>query len=138
MTHYCETKLGEHDINLVCMDQSGCKLVFAEEELKKFLPEKLLDLYYRVKQRKEIEAAGVENLEECPFCDYKVIIENPDEKLFRCARDECGVVSCRACKKPVCSHSLLLRMPVADFCASGSFAQGLRRYTALAYPCISF
>lgn len=102
MTHYSETKLGEHDINIICMDQSGCKLAFYEDELKKFLPEKLLELYFRVKQRKEIEAAGVENLEECPFCDYKVIIENPHEKLFRCARDDCGVVSCRACKKPVC------------------------------------
>ena len=91
------------------MDQSGCKLVFAEEELKKFLPEKLLDLYYRVKQRKEIEAAGVENLEECPFCDYKVIIENPDEKLFHCEKDECGAVSCRKCKKLVRPVLLLVR-----------------------------
>ncbi|KAI0083599.1 hypothetical protein BDY19DRAFT_1031916 [Irpex rosettiformis] len=100
MSSYCETKLGEHDINIICMDQSGCKLAFTEEELKKVLSGKLLELYYRVKQRKEIEAAGVENLAECPFCDYKVIIENPEERLFRCARDECGVVSCRACKKP--------------------------------------
>ncbi|KAI0689014.1 hypothetical protein BC835DRAFT_280334 [Cytidiella melzeri] len=96
---YAAGKLGEHDINIVCMDQSGCKLAFPESELRRFLPLKLLELYVRVKQRKEIEAAGLENLEECPFCEYKAVIDNEHEKLFRCERDDCGAVSCRACKK---------------------------------------
>jgi TRIAD3 protein (E3 ubiquitin-protein ligase RNF216) len=81
------------------MDQSGCKLLFAESELRRFLSSKLLDLYGRVMQMKEIEAAGIEGLEGCPFCEYKVIIENDEEKLLRCERDECGAVSCRTCKK---------------------------------------
>ncbi|KAL6307320.1 hypothetical protein BKA93DRAFT_727613 [Sparassis latifolia] len=100
MTTYSETLLGAHDANIVCMDQSGCKLPFPESELRRFLTPKLLALYDRVKQRKEIEAAGLENLEECPFCDYKVVIDNPQERLFRCENQECGAVTCRACKKP--------------------------------------
>lgn len=103
MCTYSETLLGAHDANIVCMDQSGCKLPFPESELRRFLSAKLLALYDRVKQRKEIEAAGLENLEECPFCDYKVVIDNPDEKLLRCENSECGAVTCRACKKLV-SH----------------------------------
>ena len=101
MMSYAETKLGEHDARIVCMDQSGCKLAFPESELRRFLTPKLLELYERVKQRKEIEAAGLEGLEECPFCEYKVVIENSLERLFRCENTECGAVSCRECKKLV-------------------------------------
>ncbi len=101
MSTYCATLLGAHDGNVVCMDQSGCKLPFPESELRRFLAPTLLALYDRVRQRKEIEAAGLENLEECPFCEYRVVIDNPEEKLFRCENAECGAVTCRGCKKPV-------------------------------------
>ncbi|KAI0665506.1 hypothetical protein C8Q78DRAFT_986254 [Trametes maxima] len=100
MLTYAETKLGEDDARIVCMDQSGCKLPFPEGELRRFLTPTLLALYERVKQRKEIEAAGIEGLEECPFCEYKVVIENEHEKLFRCENEQCGAVTCRQCKKP--------------------------------------
>jgi TRIAD3 protein (E3 ubiquitin-protein ligase RNF216) len=100
MTSYASGLLGAHDPDIVCMDQSGCKLAFPESELRRFLTPKLLELYERVKLRKEIETAGLENLEECPFCEYKVVIENKDEKLFRCESEDCGAVTCRECKKP--------------------------------------
>lgn len=48
-----------------------------------------------------METAGLAGLEECPFCDYAYVVEDPHEEVFRCARDECSVVSCRACKKKV-------------------------------------
>lgn len=101
MTTYASTLLGAHDPNIVCMDQSGCKLPFPESEIKRCLGPKLLSLYERVKQRREVEAAGLENLEECPFCEYKVVIENPQERLFRCENEDCGAVTCRKCKKLV-------------------------------------
>lgn len=58
MTTYASNLLGAHDPNIICMDQSGCTLPFSESELHRFLTPKLLALYERVKQRKEIEAAG--------------------------------------------------------------------------------
>jgi TRIAD3 protein (E3 ubiquitin-protein ligase RNF216) len=62
----------------------------------------MMKLWERVKQRKEIEAAGLSGLEECPFCDYAVIIEDKEDKLLKCGNlDVCGVVSCRGCKKSV-------------------------------------
>ncbi|KAG1729566.1 hypothetical protein EDB19DRAFT_115472 [Suillus lakei] len=100
MSSYASNLLGEHNPNIVCMDQSGCKLLFPQSELERFLTPKLLELYHRVWQRKDIEAAGLENLEECPFCDYKCVLENEMEKLFRCENVDCGAVSCRECKKP--------------------------------------
>lgn len=98
---YASSKLGAHDADLVCVHQSGCKLPFPSSELRRFLPEKLMSLYERVKQQKEVEAAGLEGLEECPFCEWKCVIENEQERLFRCGNEEggCGVVSCRGCKK---------------------------------------
>lgn len=119
MTSYVSNLLGNHDPNIKCMDQSGCKMTFEDTELARFLSEKLLSLYHRVKQVKEIEAAGLDNLEECPFCEYKVVIDNPDEKLLRCESEECGAVSCRACKKVVSAHSDLSIV----YCADGSFAR---------------
>ena len=101
MVSYTSNLLGEHNFKIVCMDQSGCKLPFPESELKRFLTPKLLSLYEKVKQAKEIEMAGLDGLEECPHCDFKVVIENPSERLFRCQNDECGAVTCRECKRPV-------------------------------------
>ncbi|KAJ7685299.1 hypothetical protein DFH06DRAFT_969243 [Mycena polygramma] len=99
MTTYAETLLGSHDYKIVCMDQSGCKLAFRATELMRFLTPKLMSLYERVKQTKEVEAAGIEGLEECPFCEYKCVIENEQEKLFSCRNEECAAVSCRQCKQ---------------------------------------
>jgi TRIAD3 protein (E3 ubiquitin-protein ligase RNF216) len=84
------------------MDQSGCKAEIPAHELRRFLPQKLLELWERVKQRKEVEAAQLEGLTECPFCEWRCVIENPHQTVFSCANvDACGKVSCRTCQKPV-------------------------------------
>lgn len=103
MKTYASNLLGSHDIRLKCIHQSGCTLLFPESELRRVLPQKLIDLYDRLKQKKEIEDADLEGLEECPFCDYKCVIEvdKTQEKLFRCGNFDggCGAISCRECKR---------------------------------------
>lgn len=101
LTSYVATRLGEGNPHIRCMDISGCTLAFSESELSRVLTSKLLSLYHRTKQVKEIEDAGLEGLESCPFCEYKCVIEGDTERLFRCESEECGVVSCRSCKKVV-------------------------------------
>ncbi|KAF9929331.1 hypothetical protein FBU30_001692 [Linnemannia zychae] len=44
------------------------------------------------------EAAGLDSLVECPFCSYAAIIENDEDKEFRCQGPKCRKVSCRLCK----------------------------------------
>lgn len=101
MTSYTSTLLGAHNSRIQCIDRSGCTALIPESELRRFLPETMVRLWESVSQRKAIMDAGLEGLEECPFCDYSVIIENEEEKLFKCRNEGvCGVVSCRACKKP--------------------------------------
>ncbi|TFK49205.1 hypothetical protein OE88DRAFT_398971 [Heliocybe sulcata] len=99
MTSYVGNLLGMGDPNIKCMDQSGCKENFTDGELRRFMDPKLLELYDKVRMRKDIEAAQLEGLEECPYCEYKVVIDNAEEKLFRCENKDCGAVTCRECKK---------------------------------------
>ncbi|CAE6398806.1 unnamed protein product [Rhizoctonia solani] len=94
-----EECIGNRKTELLCMDQSGCKLAFADSEIQRFLSEKSLELWHRIKQEKEIELAQIDGLESCPFCSYAVVIENEEERLFRCENSSCAIVSCRKCKK---------------------------------------
>ena len=81
------------------MDTSGCQSRFAERELARLLPLKSLDLLQRLQLAEELEEADIEGLETCPSCPWAVVIDNPEEKLFRCMNESCGKVSCRQCRK---------------------------------------
>ncbi|WVF67056.1 hypothetical protein IAT40_001800 [Kwoniella sp. CBS 6097] len=99
VTKHAETKLGEEKTAILCMDMSSCQSVFPESELTRLLSEKSLSLYHRLKQANELEQAGIEGLESCPNCPFAAVIDNPHEKLFRCMNEECGQVTCRACRR---------------------------------------
>ncbi|KAJ3558740.1 hypothetical protein NP233_g11448 [Leucocoprinus birnbaumii] len=92
---YASTLLGSHNPNITCMSQSQCTGSFPASQLARVLPRKTYALYERLIQAKEIDAAGLEGLEECPFCEWKCVMEVgfEDEKLFRCGNDigGCGV-----------------------------------------------
>lgn len=47
----------------------------------------------------EVRKAGIENLHQCPKCDYMAEIENQDEKIFKCMNPECGKETCVLCKE---------------------------------------
>jgi hypothetical protein len=99
---FCKERLGQRNAKIKCMDsQTDCQLEFMAAQLQLCLPPRLLALYERVKQADEISAAGLDNLEECPFCEYKCVIDNENERLFHCVNEDCGVISCRTCKKKV-------------------------------------
>jgi len=53
----------------------------------------------QLQQEKDIRDADMDDLEECPFCDYKAIMPPVEENFeFRCANPECERTSCRRCK----------------------------------------
>ena len=47
----------------------------------------------------EVKAAGIEDLEECPFCEFTTIPLEEDE-IFKCQNPNCMKESCRQCKNP--------------------------------------
>jgi hypothetical protein len=48
----------------------------------------------RRKQLEEVKAAGIEDLETCPFCDFASILPDED-KVFCCLNPDCMRESCR-------------------------------------------
>jgi len=96
------------------MDMSNCSAPFPETELARALSAKSLDLYFRLKIAAELVLAGIEGLETCPACDYAVVIDNPDEKLFVCMAEGCKQVSCRKCRNRVSLQYTPTGEPMAD------------------------
>jgi len=114
---HASTRIGLQDSEIQCMDTSGCAKLFAPYALYQVLPPKLLSQYERINQRKEVLAADLEGLEECPFCTWACVIDSKEEKLLRCGNEEaCGVVSCRKCKRVVrfVFAALVLRLLKAE------------------------
>ncbi|KLT39658.1 hypothetical protein CC85DRAFT_183013 [Cutaneotrichosporon oleaginosum] len=95
-----ENKLGEHQIDIICMDMSQCDAPFSDAVLAAVCGEQTMSLYHRLRQMKDLEMAAIDGLESCPHCPFAMVIDNPDEKLFRCHNPACSKVTCRNCKRP--------------------------------------
>ncbi|KAK0938152.1 hypothetical protein LTR29_010263 [Friedmanniomyces endolithicus] len=94
---YIRTEIGESRCRVLCT--AGCGAPFAPNQLNLLSDKQLLGKLAELEQEKAIRDAGLEDLEECPFCDYKAIMPPVDEDFeFRCANPECEKVSCRRCK----------------------------------------
>lgn len=100
---YAATQLGMQNPDLSCIALEGCTSAYRRSDLRLALPEKLFSLYERLDQRQELEAAEIDGLEHCPFCDYACIMTTPREESpwFVCAKSEdcCGITSCQFCRK---------------------------------------
>ncbi|KAI7270645.1 hypothetical protein KC345_g7385 [Hortaea werneckii] len=97
ITAYIKSEVGESRCRLLC--PSGCGAGFAPNQLNLLEDKQLLERFAELEQEKAIRDAGLEDLEECPFCDYKAILPPIEEDFeFRCANPECEQVSCRRCK----------------------------------------
>ncbi|GAA5897292.1 hypothetical protein JCM5296_000992 [Sporobolomyces johnsonii] len=86
-----ESQIGMRKYILPCMSTSGCSATFPESEIAKCLPPKSLHALHKIRQEKEVDLAELEGLEKCPFCPFAYIIENDQERLFHCQREDCGI-----------------------------------------------
>ncbi|KAF9301288.1 hypothetical protein BGZ74_006887 [Mortierella antarctica] len=94
-----ESELGYRRTVLKCM-AGDCKSSFPDFEAKKFLIPAVFNGLQQARQQQEIKMAGLDSLVECPFCSYAAVVENDDDKEFRCMGRKCRKVSCRLCKAP--------------------------------------
>jgi len=83
-----------------CLDQSGCKANFPMDQLERAVPAHQLQKIFARLADLDIKKAGLENIHQCPHCDFQMEISNPDEKLFVCRNPECGMETCLLCKEP--------------------------------------
>ncbi|CAK3930414.1 Hypothetical predicted protein [Lecanosticta acicola] len=94
---YIKSEVGESRCRVLCT--AGCGAGFAHAQLQLLADKPLLEKLSQLQQEKDIRDAGLDDLEECPFCDYKAILPPVDVDFeFRCANPECEKVSCRRCK----------------------------------------
>lgn len=101
MKNGAKSQIGLMRFEMRCFDTSGCQSGYSRSLLRKALGEVLMDKLDTIQQRQEIEAAGIEGLHECPFCDFRAICPPVEEdREFRCFNPECEKVSCRLCNKP--------------------------------------
>ena len=85
---------------LKCMDSSDCQGEFPRRERPRFLDEDTIALLDRLQQQTELREAEVEDLEQCPFCDFAAICPPKTvDKEFRCLGEDCSIVSCRLCRQ---------------------------------------
>ncbi|CAG0898458.1 unnamed protein product [Darwinula stevensoni] len=96
---YAEEVIGQGRVDFLCLDPS-CNATFSYSILQQILRPSALSRVLRRKQAEEIQAANIQNLECCAFCDFATIMEDPKEKIFRCLNPECMKESCRLCKRP--------------------------------------
>jgi len=64
------------------------------EQLTAVLPRSAID---RLRARREaflLRQAGIENVLECPFCDYFVEVADTGDKVFKCRKPSCQRRSC--------------------------------------------
>ncbi|KAF5294533.1 hypothetical protein FQR65_LT10725 [Abscondita terminalis] len=92
-----EVAFGEGKVDFACL--TNCSAYFSFQVLQAVLKPKVFSTITLKKQVQEVKAAGIEDLETCPFCDF-VTIPDRQDKLFRCLNPTCMKESCRQCKEP--------------------------------------
>lgn len=94
---YIKTEIGDSRCRVMCT--AGCGSSFEPAQLNLLADKKLLQKLADLQQEKDIRDAELEDLEDCPFCDYKAIMPPIEVNFeFTCANPECEKVSCRRCK----------------------------------------
>ncbi|KAJ9648108.1 hypothetical protein H2199_001885 [Coniosporium tulheliwenetii] len=97
--NYVKAEVGQSKCRPKCMDTSGCGAEFSRGQLISFLDRKTFDKLENLQQQEDIRNAGLKDLAECPFCDFKAILPPVHvDREFRCHNTECEKISCRLCK----------------------------------------
>ncbi|TDZ31385.1 E3 ubiquitin-protein ligase [Colletotrichum spinosum] len=95
-----ETAVGLTKHEFSCMSMDGCSAGFSHSQRALFLDDKIIAALDRIEAEAVLRMAGVENLENCPFCPFAAEYSPIEEdKEFRCANPECEIVSCRLCRE---------------------------------------
>ncbi|KAF2723917.1 hypothetical protein K431DRAFT_282611 [Polychaeton citri CBS 116435] len=94
---YIRTEVGADRCRVICV--SGCGQGYPYNQLQRVPNKPLLEKLARIEQQEAIRNAGLDDLEDCPFCDFKMEMPPVDQNfVFECLNPECGKQSCRRCR----------------------------------------
>lgn len=94
---YIKSEVGDSRCSVLCT--AGCGSGFAHAQLHRLADKQLLSKLEQLQQEKDIREAGLDDLEECPFCDFKMVVPPLEEDFeFRCMNSLCEKTSCRRCR----------------------------------------
>ncbi|KAK3913520.1 E3 ubiquitin-protein ligase RNF216 [Frankliniella fusca] len=91
-----EQRIGDGHTTFPCL--ADCSSEFNLQTLRGILKPTVFSRLVQRKQVEEVKAAGIEDLVQCPFCDFCNIPPRED-KIFRCLNPDCMKESCRLCKE---------------------------------------
>ena len=91
--------IGDGKSCLSCLT-GNCEETISIATLERTLEKEIFSKWVLKIQAAEVEQAGVEGLEQCPFCPFvQVINQGPEvDPIFVCQHPECSKQSCRLCK----------------------------------------
>ena len=77
--------------------ETDCRSEFPLQSLEAILPPRLHTILDHRRTEQEVLhfIEEMDDLVKCPFCPYVAVVENPDDKVFRCMNPECLLESCR-------------------------------------------
>lgn len=99
MKTYLESEVGQCSFKLTC--PGGCDDTFCESQLR-LVPDTdaLTDKLMRLRQENDLRIAGIDDVESCPFCDFKTVcLPITVDFEFHCQSPACNITSCRKCKE---------------------------------------
>lgn len=104
---FVEEEIGQGRNHFKCLEES-CSARYATYTLQRVVGPEVYTKILERRQVEEVSAAGIEDLESCPFCDFKIIMPNKNDKVFLCFNPDCGKDSCRWVEIALASLKFLL------------------------------
>ncbi|CAM2727175.1 unnamed protein product [Rotaria socialis] len=77
-----------------------CKYEYSTSLMNQLLAPTLFSRLLIKIQQEELRLANIQNFEQCRYCTFGTIIDDPHERVFRCLNQECLKETCRACGEP--------------------------------------
>jgi TRIAD3 protein (E3 ubiquitin-protein ligase RNF216) len=97
---YVEGEMGNAKCRPICFADTSCGGTFARSQLLEFLGQTSFDRLEHLQQQADLAAAGLDFLDDCPFCDFKAeCLPVEIDREFRCLNPKCQRTSCRLCQK---------------------------------------
>eukprot|EP00092_Neocalanus_flemingeri_P046553 GFUD01052404.1.p1 GENE.GFUD01052404.1~~GFUD01052404.1.p1 ORF type:complete len:647 (-),score=285.05 GFUD01052404.1:100-2040(-) len=90
-----EVQIGDSKSIISCLITCGEDIPLAVLQL--VLPAAMFSKLVQRRQLEEVQAAGLEDLVQCPACSFATIMPDPEDKVIICGNQECGKHTCRIC-----------------------------------------